>query len=84
MNWDRIKGNWNQMKGRAKQKWGKVTDDDTTIFTGQRNQLAGKLQEGYGSGRKGRRHRQTHDSSAETSLQFANSVTVGTRPALFV
>ncbi len=52
MNWDRIKGNWNQMKGRAKQKWGKVTDDDTTIFTGQRNQLAGKLQEGYGVGKE--------------------------------
>jgi uncharacterized protein YjbJ (UPF0337 family) len=52
MNWDRIKGNWNQMKGRAKRKWGKVTDDDTTIFTGQRIQLAGKLREGYGVGKE--------------------------------
>ena len=52
MNWDQIKGSWNQMKGQAKQKWGTVTDDDTTIIAGQRDQLTGKLQEGYGVGKE--------------------------------
>ena len=38
MNWDRIEGNWKQLKGKAKEQWGKLTDD----------QLAGKIQEQYG------------------------------------
>ncbi len=48
MNWDVVKGNWKQFKGSAKQKWGKLTDDDLTTIDGKREQLAGKLQEKYG------------------------------------
>jgi len=48
MNWDVVKGNWRQFKGNAKQKWGKLTDDDLTTIDGKREQLAGKLQEKYG------------------------------------
>jgi uncharacterized protein YjbJ (UPF0337 family) len=48
MNWDQIKGNWTQVKGRVKEQWGKLTDDDLTTINGQREQLAGKLQERYG------------------------------------
>lgn len=28
MNTDIIKGNWKEIKGKAKQQWGKLTDDD--------------------------------------------------------
>ena len=28
MDWNRIEGNWKQFKGRAKEKWGRLTDDD--------------------------------------------------------
>jgi hypothetical protein len=28
MNWDRIEGNWKEFKGKARQQWGKLTDDD--------------------------------------------------------
>ena len=28
MDWNRIEGNWKQFKGSAKEKWGKLTDDD--------------------------------------------------------
>ncbi len=52
MNWDQVKGNWKQLKGRAKAKWGKVTNDDSTIIAGQRDQLTGKFQEGYGAGKE--------------------------------
>jgi uncharacterized protein YjbJ (UPF0337 family) len=48
MNWDRIEGNWKQLKGKAKEQWGKLTDDDLTIIAGKRDQLSGKLQERYG------------------------------------
>ena len=28
MNWDQVKGNWKQFTGKAKENWGKLTDDD--------------------------------------------------------
>jgi uncharacterized protein YjbJ (UPF0337 family) len=48
MNWDRIEGDWKQLTGHAKERWGKLTDDDLTIVAGRRDQLAGKIQERYG------------------------------------
>ncbi|MBL8344676.1 MAG: CsbD family protein [Rubrivivax sp.] len=48
MNWDRIQGDWKQLTGRAKEQWGKLTDDDLSIVAGRRDQLAGKIQERYG------------------------------------
>ncbi len=48
MNWDRIEGNWKQIKGKAKVQWGKLTDDDLDVAAGNRQQLAGRIQERYG------------------------------------
>ena len=48
MDWNRVEGNWKQLKGRAKQQWGKLTDDDLTAAKGRRDELAGKVQERYG------------------------------------
>lgn len=48
MEWNRIEGNWKQFKGKAKEKWGKLTDDDLTAINGKREQLEGKIQEHYG------------------------------------
>ena len=48
MNWDRIEGQWSQIKGRAREQWGKLTDDDVDVVAGKRDQLAGKIQERYG------------------------------------
>jgi uncharacterized protein YjbJ (UPF0337 family) len=48
MNWDIIEGKWKQMRGQAKQKWGKLTDDDLDQIGGKRDQLIGKLQERFG------------------------------------
>ena len=48
MNWDRIQGNWKQLKGNAKEQWGKLTDDQLDVIAGQREQMAGKIQEVYG------------------------------------
>ena len=48
MNKDEIGGNWKQLKGKAKEKWGKLTDDDWKVIEGKRDQLAGRLQERYG------------------------------------
>ena len=48
MNRDQIKGRWKQLRGKAKEKWGKLTDDDLDVIDGKRDQLVGKLQERYG------------------------------------
>ncbi len=48
MDWNRIEGNWKQFKGSAKEKWGKLTDDDLTLIEGRREHLEGRLQERYG------------------------------------
>jgi uncharacterized protein YjbJ (UPF0337 family) len=48
MNWDRVEGNWKLFAGKAKEKWGKLNDDDLTTITGKREQLEGKIQERYG------------------------------------
>jgi uncharacterized protein YjbJ (UPF0337 family) len=48
MNWDRVQGNWKQMKGEARRQWGKLTDDELDQVEGDRQKLAGKIQERYG------------------------------------
>jgi uncharacterized protein YjbJ (UPF0337 family) len=48
MNWDQIAGSWKQMKGKAKEQWGKLTDDDLAFIDGKRDELIGRIQERYG------------------------------------
>ena len=48
MNKDEIGGNWQQFKGKAKEQWGKLTDDDMTVIEGKRDQLVGKFHVPYG------------------------------------
>ncbi len=48
MNWDTIEGDWKQFKGYVKEKWGKLTDDNLDIIAGNREKLAGKIEETYG------------------------------------
>ena len=46
--WDQIAGEWKQVKGEARKTWGKLTDNDLEQVKGQRDILAGKIQERYG------------------------------------
>jgi uncharacterized protein YjbJ (UPF0337 family) len=48
MNWDRIEGNWKQFAGHAQKRWGKLTNDQIDVTKGNREILAGKIQEEYG------------------------------------
>jgi uncharacterized protein YjbJ (UPF0337 family) len=52
MNSDQIKGNWKQFVGKAKEKWGKLTDNDWQVVEGKRDQLVGRIQERYGIARE--------------------------------
>jgi uncharacterized protein YjbJ (UPF0337 family) len=52
MNSDQASGKWKQLKGAAKERWGKLTDDDLDVINGQTDQLVGKIQERYGIARE--------------------------------
>ena len=52
MNSDVFAGKWKQVRGRAKEWWGKLTDDDLERVEGQFDRLVGRLQERYGWARK--------------------------------
>lgn len=47
MSWEKVEGKWRQFVGEAKQKWGKLTDDDMDVIDGKRDKLVGKIQEHY-------------------------------------
>ena len=48
MNEDILKGKWKEIKGEAKQKWGKLTDDDLAQVEGKEEELLRLLQKRYG------------------------------------
>jgi uncharacterized protein YjbJ (UPF0337 family) len=48
MNKDQLMGNWEQLKGNVRQQWGELTDDHVMQINGDRQALAGKIQEAYG------------------------------------
>jgi len=52
MNSDTLKGQWHQVKGKARERWGKLTDDDMLRVEGNMERLAGILQERYGYARE--------------------------------
>jgi uncharacterized protein YjbJ (UPF0337 family) len=60
MNWDQIEGNWKILKGKAKQQWGRLTDDELDVIAGKKDVLIGKLQERYGMARQEAEHEANH------------------------
>jgi len=52
MNEDILKGQWKELKGRVRRRWGKITVDDMAQIQGDREVLAGKIQERYGRSRE--------------------------------
>ena len=52
MNWDQLEGKWKQFTGSARERWGKLTDDDLDAIQGRKEILVGRLQERYGIARE--------------------------------
>jgi uncharacterized protein YjbJ (UPF0337 family) len=48
MNWDQIEGKWKQFTGSARERWGKLTDNDCETIAGKKDQLIGRIQVRYG------------------------------------
>ena len=47
MNKDIIEGKWEQVKGAIKKQWGKLTDNHLEEIEGNRQKMAGRIQELY-------------------------------------
>ena len=52
MNRDELDGKKDQVKGKAKQAWGDVTDNERMHDEGVADEAAGKVEEGFGKGRR--------------------------------
>ncbi len=48
MNEDILKGKWSEVKGEVKKRWGKLTDDELMVISGEKEKLVGVLQTKYG------------------------------------
>lgn len=48
MNWQEMQGKWKEYSGKARERWGRLSDDDLEKIAGQRDQLVGKIQQSYG------------------------------------
>jgi uncharacterized protein YjbJ (UPF0337 family) len=48
MDWDEIEGKWKRFTGSARERWGKLSDDDLQSIAGKRDQLVRRIQERYG------------------------------------
>ena len=52
MNWESVEGNWKEFRGRAREQWGRLTNDEVDVIGGRRDRLVGKLQEHSGIARE--------------------------------
>jgi len=43
----RLTHDWSKLKGQIKEQWGKLTDDDLLVISGQREQLLASIRKHY-------------------------------------
>jgi uncharacterized protein YjbJ (UPF0337 family) len=48
MNWDQLEGKWKQFAGSARERWGKIPDNDWETISGKKDQLVGRIQVRHG------------------------------------
>jgi len=52
VNQQTLAGKWNEVSGKLKEKWGELSDDDLSAFSGNVDQLVGKIQRKTGESRE--------------------------------
>lgn len=48
MHSDRFEDDWDHLRDKAKDRWGRLSDDDIEVVEGKRSHLENKLQAAYG------------------------------------
>jgi uncharacterized protein YjbJ (UPF0337 family) len=69
MNWDQVEGTWKRFTGSARERWGKLTDNNRETFAGKKDQLVGRIQEGYGAVRADAEQRAEERSLAQKAAE---------------
>lgn len=59
-NRDVLTGKWKEIRGKAKQTWGKLTDNDLDRISGRFDELTGLVQQRYGYPREQAEKEVTH------------------------
>jgi uncharacterized protein YjbJ (UPF0337 family) len=72
MNWDQIEGKWKQFTGSARERWGKLTDNDWETIAGKKDQLVGRIQERYGVAKAEAELQADEGSRAQTESERAS------------
>ena len=62
---------WQQIMGKARNRWGKLTEDELLQLEGHAEQVAGKLQERYGL---------AHDQAPRQAREFRERMNWVRRP----
>ncbi len=71
MNWTQIKADWKDMRGKARQQWGKLTDDELQRMRGNREQLEAAIQKRYGMAKE-EAQRQVDEWAQKLKKKIAN------------
>jgi uncharacterized protein YjbJ (UPF0337 family) len=69
MDWDIVKANWERLRGKVKERWGRLSDDQLDLVSGNRNQLVDEIRQSYGIG-KDVAERQVRDWEARNDEWF--------------
>jgi uncharacterized protein YjbJ (UPF0337 family) len=59
-NRDVLTGKWKEIRGKAKQTWGKLTDNDLDRISGRFDELTGLVQQRYGYSKEQAEKEVTH------------------------
>lgn len=81
MNWDRIDGNWKQLHGGVRAQWGKLTANHLQVLAGQRDRLAGRIQERRGLALDEARQRAPNGPSSPATDASAHPTAGGVIPS---
>ena len=74
MNRDRIEGNGKVLRGKAKEIWGKLTDDQLDVVSGKGDQLAGIIQKQYGIGKEEAHEQIAHFQKRAESERWLDTI----------
>jgi len=73
MIWERIRANWNQYKVKAKEQWGKLSEEQLHNIQGNRDHLASRIGQVYGLSKE----------EAEKQLTSWQALQTDREPAVF-
>lgn len=76
MDWEIVEANWELIRGSVKERWGKLSDDQLDLVSGNRCQLVDGIRQSYGIG-KDEAERQVREWEARNDEWFGKAARRG-------